>query len=325
MADKLLLAARTFRKTEGPHWGLLRDAGYDLIESPYDRPLKAEEVAALATEVTGIILGVDQISEVVFQQAKQLKAVSRYGVGLDNIDLAAATRHGVVVTSTPGANSLAVAELTIGLILALARHIPRHDQLVKAGSWQRIQGAEIAGETLGLVGFGNIGRHVAKRALAFDMRILYYDPFPPPPALLETMPVEASSLQRLLKESDVVSLHLPLTADTRNLIDAQALLLMKPTATLINSARGGLIDELALYQALANGHLAGAACDAFAQEPPGENPLLTLDNFIATPHSGAATHQTAHRTSLLAAENLLAVLRGERPNSVVNPEVFKTL
>ncbi len=308
MTKNILVTARSFRRMDGPHKQILLDAGYTLIDSPEDRPLRPEEFLPLVPDVDGIILGVDEITAEVFDQAPQLKVLSRCGVGLDGVDLAAAKERGIVVKNTPGSNSVAVAELTIGLMVSLARRIPYHDAVVKRGDWSRISGMELAGATLGLIGFGNIGREVAKRAAVFGMRILFYDPYPPSEEVLAKISAEARSVEEILTESDVVSLHIPLLPQTQNLINATALERMKSSAYLINTARGGLVDEMALYEALANGGIAGAAFDAFSQEPPREHPLLTLDNFIGMPHIGASTRQTALRTSLMASENLLSVL-----------------
>ncbi len=322
MNGKILITARSFRKTPGRHQDILREAGYELIESPHDRPLTAAEIAPLLADVDAAILGLDEVTAESVAGASRLRVISRYGVGVDSIDIAAMTARGIVVTVTPGANSVAVAELTMGLILAVARHIPYADREVRQGHWGRKTGVELSGSTLGLIGLGRIGRDVARRAYAFGMTIGYYDPFPPPPEAMTGFQARARSLDELLAESDFVSLHLPLTEETRNLIDARALARMKPTACLINTARGGLVDEQALYEALAGGRLAGAAFDAFAQEPPGDSPLLKLDNFVASPHAGSATAQTTLRMGLLASENALAVLRGECPEGVVNPDVF---
>ncbi len=322
MKGKILVTARSFRATAGPHQQTLLDAGYEIVNSPYERPLEAHELAALITDVVGAILGLDEVTADVIAQATRLRVISRYGVGVDSIDLKAATEHGVVVTTTPGANSVAVAELTMGLLLALARHIPYHDRAVKEGGWKRAQGIELAGLTLGVVGLGQIGQLVARLATGFGMRVLYYDPFPPAQEVVDALGVSSRSLEALLAESDVISLHLPLTDATRNLIDQAALGLMKPSALLINTARGGIVDEQALYEALSAGRLAGAACDVFLKEPPGENPLLSLDNFIASPHAGSATRQTTLRMGMMASQNALAVLQGRRPAHVANPEVY---
>jgi D-3-phosphoglycerate dehydrogenase len=325
MKDKILVTARSFHKTPGPHQTMLTEAGYEVAYNPHDRPLEAAELAELGRDVVGMLLGVDRVTAVVFDQANRLKVISRYGVGIDMIDMKAATAHGVVVTTTPGANSVTVAELTIGLMFALARRIAHHDRVVKGGKWSRASGIELTGLTLGLLGLGRIGREVARRAVGLGMHVVFYDPVPPSDDVVNALGAKCRSLDEVMAESDVLSLHLPLNEGTRNLIDRARLSQMKPAALLINTARGGLVDEQALYEALAAGKLAGAACDVFATEPPGDNPLLSLDQFIATPHLGSDTVQTVLRMGTMAAENLLAVLRGERPASVANPEVYDRL
>jgi D-3-phosphoglycerate dehydrogenase len=300
---------------------MLRAAGCTLIECPNEHPLTAPELASWITGVDAAILGLDVVNEEVLHAANTLRVISRYGVGTDAVDLRAATRHGVVVTITPGANSVAVAELAIALLMALARSIPYHDRVAKLGKWSRVHGMELTGGTLGVVGYGRIGREVAQRASALGMRVLACDPMLPAGTFAGTAVVPCD-LDSLLAASDAVSLHLPLNSETRNLIDARALARMKPTAFLINTARGGLVDEQALYEALVQRQLAGAACDVFSKEPPDSGGLVSLDTFIAAPHIGSATRQTAARMSLMAAENALAVLRGEQPAGVVNPEVF---
>lgn len=322
MRGKILITARAFRNVEGPHQDILREAGYEVVSSTYDRPLEPDELAELVGDVEAIILGLDRLTREVLEKAPRLKVISRFGVGLDNVDLRAATERGVVVTVTPGANSVAVAELTMAFILALSRQLLMHDRWVKLGSWKRVTGVELKGGTLGLVGLGRIGREVALRARAFGMRIVYTDPVPPPESLVLDLQATALSLEDLLATSDVVSLHLPLTEATRHMIGARQFDLMQPTAFLVNTARGGLVDENALYEALRAGRLAGAAFDVFEEEPAGGSPLLGLDNFLAAAHIGSATLQTARRMGWMAAQNALAVLEGQRPDDVANPEVY---
>ena len=318
---KVLITARSFRDTPGAHKQLLAAAGCELVECPNQHPLGASELAQWIGGVDAAILGLDVVNDAVLAAADRLRVISRYGVGVDAVDVPAATRHGVIVTITPGANSVAVAELAIALLMALARSIPYHDRVAKQGQWSRVGGMELTGATLGVVGYGRIGREVAQRAHGLGMNVLAYDPLLGPEAFTGS-PATPSDLDHLLAASDAVSLHLPLTPETHNLIDAAALARMKPTAYLINTARGGLVDEEALRVALAERQLAGAACDVFSKEPPEAGGLVALDNFIAAPHIGSATRQTAARMSLQAAENALAVLRGERPPGVVNPEVY---
>lgn len=320
--EKILVTPRPFQRSEGEHLQVLRDAGYEIVVSPYVRTMTEAELALLVADVVGVVLGLDPMTARVMEHAPQLRVISRYGVGLDNVDVAAATSRNIVVVNNPGINSVAVAELTMALILSLVRYIPQHRVRLREGEWRRIQGMELQGCTLGIVGFGRIGREVATRASAFKMNIIYVDPAPAPREVEALTDATPTGFEELLAESDVISLHLPLTAETRFLIDEKALELMKPTAYLINTARGGLIDEQSLYDALAAGSLAGAACDVFVTEPPVDSPLLTLDNFIGTPHTGSATSQTTARMAMAASNNLLTALKGMRPANVVNPEVF---
>ena len=318
---KILVTARSFRMTPGRHKELLEQSGHQVVESTLDRPLKEAEMVELISDVDGAILGLDEVTANVIAAGKRLRVISRYGVGVDNVDLAAATASGVVVTNTPGANSIAVAELTLGLMLALARRIPQHNASTKAGSWSRVTGIELAGKTLGIVGLGQVSREVIRRASAFDMRIVVQTGYPDK-ELADQYGVEYLPLERLLKEADFVSLHCAFSPERANLIGEKELRAMKPTSYLINTARGELVDGEALLSALREGWIAGAAMDVFKEEPATASPLIELDNFIATPHIGATTHESVLRMGVLAVENALQVLRGERPPYVVNPEVY---
>ncbi|GAB4514145.1 MAG: phosphoglycerate dehydrogenase [Anaerolineae bacterium] len=324
MTDKILVTTRSFRKVEGRHQQMLLDAGYEIVNSPYDRPATGDELAEMIGGVVAAILGVDEVSEKAIAAGKHLKVLSRFGVGVDSVDVAAATRHGVPVTITPGANSIAVAELTLALMLTLSRRVAEFGRAAQHGSWSPLPGWELSGSTLGVMGMGRIGREVARRAAAFDMTILFYDPFPPPADFVAQVNCQSVSIEALLERSDFITLHLPLSEETHHLLNAARLVLCKPTAYLINTARGGLVDETALCDALMRGTLAGAAFDVFEQEPPTGSPLLALPNFVAMPHAGSATRQTTQRMGVMAAENALMMLRGERPpeSHIVNPEVF---
>ncbi len=319
---KILVTARSFRKTPGRHKELLEQSGHQVVESPLDRPLKEAEMVELISGVDGAVLGLDDVTAKVIQAGQQLKVLSRYGVGVDKVDLEAATEAGVVVTNTPGTNHIAVAELTLGLMLSLARRIPRHNWTVREGSWARVRGTELAGKTLGIVGLGWISREVIRRAAAFDMRIVVQTRYPDK-ELADQYGVEYLSLERLLKEADFVSLHCTVAPERADLIGEEELRAMKPTSYLINTARGGLVGEEALLVALREGWIAGAAMDAFEEEPATDSPLVALDNFVATPHIGAATYESILRMGTLAVKNALQVLRGERPPYVVNPEVYE--
>ncbi len=318
---KILVTARSFRHTPGRHKELLEESGYQVVESPVDRPLKEAEMVELIGDVDGAILGLDEVTAKVIDAGEKLKVLSRYGVGVDRVDLEAATAAGVVATNTPATNHIAVAELTLGFMLSLARRIPQHDRGVREGSWARVRGTELAGKTLGIVGLGWISKEVIRRAYAFDMKILAQTGYPDE-ELVDQYSVEYVPLDRLLKEADYISLHCSVTPGRVGLIGEQELRAMKPTSYLINTARGELVDEDALFRALQEGWIAGAAMDAFTEEPATASPLLRLDNFIATPHVGATTYESIERMGILAVENALQVLRGERPRYVVNPEVY---
>lgn len=249
----------------------------------------------------------------------RLRVVARAGAGVDNIDVAAAKALGIAVLNTPGANSIAAAELALGLMLAAVRHIPAAHASLARGEWRRADfgGTELYGKTLGLIGFGRIARLVAARAAAFGMAIATHDPFVTPEAAAAAG-ARWLDLPALLAESDVVSLHAALTDATRHVIDAAALARMKPTAVLVNAARGGLVDEAALAAALDAGALRAAAVDVYgAEPPPAGHPLLARPDVVHTPHLGASTAEAQANVSLEAADGVLAVLRGERPDGLL--------
>jgi D-3-phosphoglycerate dehydrogenase len=279
------------------------------------------ELQRLVQDVDGWIAGTERITRVVLEHAQRLKVIARYGVGVDNVDLDFAAAHAIQVTNTPGANSGAVAELVIGLMLALARRIPAADRAVRAGEWAMPGGVALEGKTLGLLGFGAIGQAVARKVGGLGIHVLGYDPAPAT-CVARELGVELVDRQTVIARSDFLSLHLPALPETHNLVDAAFLRAMKPGAFLINAARGELVDEAALHAALRDRHLAGAALDALAQEPPRAGlALAELDNVIFTPHVGAQSDLARRRMGHGAVENCLAVLRGDAPpNPVVAPQ-----
>jgi D-3-phosphoglycerate dehydrogenase len=240
-----------------------------------------------------------KVTAEVLAAGERLKVVGRAGVGVDNIDVGSAKQRGVAVLNAPGGNVISAAELTLGLMLALARHIARADASIRRGEWERrrFQGTELYGKTLGLVGAGRIGSEVARRAAGFEMRVLVCDPYLSRERARD-LGAEEASLATLLERADIVSIHTPLTEETRGLIGAGELARMKPTAYLINAARGGVVDESALAAALEAGQLAGAALDVFEHEPPGECRLLRFENVLAVPHLGAATREAQTRSGV---------------------------
>ncbi len=256
-------------------------------------------------------------------EATQLLAIGRVGVGLDNIDVQAASDRGVVVIAPLDANATSVAEMTIGMLIALTRKIPAADRSTKAGAWDRTGnlGVELAGKTLAICGFGRIGRAVAARARAFDLRVVVFDPYvnADAPGLRETGATRCASLPEALSGADFISIHTPLTNETRHLFDARVFAAMKRGSFLINAARGGIVDESALLPALRSGHLAGVALDVRETEPPcGPNPFGALDNVILTPHIGSFTHEAQTRTMEAVAADLERVLQGEPAVNFVN-------
>lgn len=267
----------------------------------------------LLNGVDAAIIGVVPMTEYVLENAPKLKVVSMHGVGVDHIDLEAAKKHGIVVTNCLGSNDHAVADLTIGLMVSIARNIPAVDRELREGGWGRYKGHELWNKSLGLIGFGHIGRAVAKRAIGFEMKILVHDPF------IDSKPDELPNLKfisfdEVIRESDFLSLHTPLTDETRNMIGTDQFQAMKSNAYLINTARGELVDEQALYKALIDGHIAGAALDVYAKEPPKNNPLIKLNNVVLTPHIGAHTNEAIERMSTMAVQNALQTLQGKEPH-----------
>lgn len=291
---------RSFRQTPGAHLDRLR-AELDVRFPELDRPLDEDEMVELVAGCAGLIVGVDPVTARVLG-AGPLRVVVKYGSGIDNIDLEAAEARNVRVSSTPGTNARSVAELAIALLLTLARNVARHDRGVREGSWRRLTGVELAGKRLGVVGYGAIGREVARIARGLDLEVVAHDPF------VEEADVSFVPLEELYATSDAVTLHLPLTEETRGLVGECELRTMKPSAFLINTARGGLVDETALADALRSGRLAGAALDGFEVEPLGESPLTELDSVVLSPHAGAATEEAVLRTAVQAVDQLLADL-----------------
>ncbi len=253
-----------------------------------------------------------KVTPAVFDAGTALKVVGRAGIGVDNIDLNSAKAHGVRVVNSPLATTVTVAELTLGLMLSLVREIPRADGSMKSGKWlkKELEGAELYGKTLGIIGFGRIGSAVADRAKAFGMNIVAYDRLKAAESILERggQPV---SFEQLLAESDFISLHLPLTNETKNMLDAAAFSKMKTGVYLVDAARGGIVDEEALLAALESGKVAGAALDVFAAEPPGESPLVNHPRVICTPHIGAQTQEAQARAGYDIATEIIAALKGE--------------
>lgn len=297
---------------------LRNDDRFELIEQS---GLKGEELARAIEPANAVIVrSSTRITRDSLKYAKGLQVIGRAGVGVDNIDVEAATESGVAVLNAPSGNTISAAELTLALLLALVRRVPGADKSMRAGEWDRksFNGTELYGKTLGLVGAGRIGSEVAKRARAFGMRVIVYDPYltADRAAALE---MEIATLDDVLKRADVITLHVPLTEATANLIDAKKLALMKKTAVIVNAARGGVVNEQALYEALKNQTIAGAAIDVFEEEPlPGDHQFRTLSNVVLTPHLGAATEEAQQNVALEISHAVRAALIDGDLTSAVN-------
>ncbi len=321
MAFKIVSTSPTFGFYVQEPVDYLKTHGCELKMIPQGKKLSQAELLECASESDAMIIAFDKISDEVIRAAPNLKVVAKHGAGVDNIDRAAATEKGIVVTSAPGANSDAVADLTIGLFLALARQIPFADSSVKAGEWPRIIGTQLNKKTLGIIGVGQIGKKVARRAVGFDMEVLVYDVVEDG-EFAEKTGARYLPLDEVLAKSDFISMHVPLIESTRNLIGARELGLMKQSAFLVNVARGGVVDEDALLEALNEKRISGAAADVFSQEPAKGNPLLEMENLIATPHMGMYTREALIETGMMCVRNIVDALEGRRPQFLNNPEVF---
>jgi D-3-phosphoglycerate dehydrogenase len=302
----------------------LAEEGLQLLRARHEVDVRTglardEFLAALPAYDALIVRSQVKVDREAFSAGRRLMVVARAGVGLDNIDAEAAGQAGVVVVNAPNANTVAAAEQTLGLIYALARRIPAADASLRRGEWRRADfiGQELRGKTLGIIGLGKIGLTVAERARAMEMDLVATDPFVSHEAAA-AQGIELLTLEALLSRADVVTIHVPLTESTRGLIGAAELARMKPTALLVNVARGGIIDEAALADALRGGRLGGAAIDVFEHEPPRDSPLLDAPNTVLTPHLGASTAEAQAKVSLEVAQRVLEALAGHDARSVVN-------
>ena len=314
MANKILITPKSFYKYQQKPLEMLKAAGYDPIVNTTGQTYSEEEMVEFVKgSIAGIIVGVDPLPAAVLNHSSHLRAISKYGVGMDNIDLERAKELSIGVKNAVGANSISVAELAIGLMFECSRKLSHHINEVKNTGWDRLLGFELTGKRLAVIGGGQIGKEVAKRAKGLQMEVSIYDPYFKDISFLQEYDVElAEELATLLELADVISLHLPVTNDTKHLIGKQMLARMKPHAILINTARGELVDEGALYEALSAGHIGAAAQDVYSKEPPEQGDrLIALPNFILTPHLGAFTEEAIERMAVRSTENLLELLKGE--------------
>jgi phosphoglycerate dehydrogenase-like enzyme len=297
--------------------GALRAAGLEILISPRGADRTPDQLADVLGDAVAAIADADPFDASVLERARNLRVIARTGVGLDSIDLAAASRRGVVVTTTPGTNHETVADHTLALMLAVLRNLGRLDASVRSGGWRdfSLPLSQLHGATVGLVGYGAIGQAVGRRVEAFGARLLVHDP-------LGAADAELVELDELLERSDVASLHLPLTAETTELIDARRLALMHPGAILVNTSRGPIVDQEALIEALREGRLGGAGLDVFAVEPPGRGPVTELPNVTMSPHCGGISAESNLAMSKMATASVLAALAGAPSGAIANPDAL---
>ena len=324
MAKKVLVCVQQIAPRPAPYLNRLREAGFEVVHTGLTRLANENELIGMLPGVYATIAGGEPYTERVFASTQDLKMVARFGVGYDQVDVAAATRHGVVVAMAFGGNHESVADGAFTLLAAVRCDLPGKHGLVKSGGWGSGFDTGIWKKTLGIIGMGRIGRALARRcSRGFDMRVLAYDPMPDP-AYAKANGIELTDLPTLLRSSDFISIHIPHTKENESFINAERLALMKPSAYLINTARGVLVDEDALYDTLKNKRIAGAGLDVFRNEPPVNSPLLGLDNVVFLPHSSGMDDNGELGMATKCIDSILAYSRGEHPGEeyVLNPSVL---
>lgn len=319
MRKKILITAKSFGK-DPRNFEYFTNQGYEIADNPYyGRLLTEDELCEVLRDVDGCLIGLEEMTEKVYSAAPKLKVAQKMGIGIDNMNVAAASSHGVAVTNVPAATTQSVADLTFGLLLDISKKITYTNRRVMSGMWPMDFSNDVYGKTIGIIGFGRIGQAVAKRAKGFDMEVLAFDFWPNHDAAAQLGVRMMDTLEELLTASDYVTLHVPKTEQTIKMINRDRLALMRDGAYLVNASRGGVVDEDALYDALKSGKLAGAACDVLEQEPPIQRPrLFDCDNFVITSHSGGNSIEGLARVSSTAAENIMAVLEGRPCDCIVN-------
>jgi len=305
---KILITPRSFASISKNPMEMLEEKGYEIIKNETGKPINNKEMSVLIEDVDGIIIGIDDLNAGIIKQAHNLNVISKYGVGVDNIDIKAATTQ---------ANIDAVADLTFALMLALDRRIPEADKETKAGNWKKFIGTSVWRKKLGVIGLGKIGRQVVKRARGFEMEILCYDIIQDE-EFARQFSVRYVDLETLLKESDYITIHTPLNNATKGIIGYKELEMINENAFLINTSRGGIIDEKVLYDALKNNKIKGTALDSYKEEPLENSPLVELENIIMTSHNGAYTKEAINNMGIQAAQNLIDVLEGREPENRIN-------
>ena len=318
---RILLTTTSFQDIPGPHHQQLKDAGYELVIAR--GPLPEAEMLNRVGDVDAILCGDDEITKAVIQKAlPRLKVISKYGIGVDKIDVAAATQMNIPLGFCPGVNHTTVAEHCFLLILALAKNLVEEVNYTRAGNWKRLSGHEIMGKTLGVIGLGRIGKEMIVRANAFGMQTTAYDVYWDEEFAKKHNVTRAASIAEIMSSADIISLHTNLSNSTRNMINKTTIATMKKTSVLINAARGELVNAVDMAEALESGQIAGYGTDVLDIEPPPkDHPLLTAKNCIITPHIGSRTYESVQRQAGMATTNLINMLNGKKPLAQVNPEV----
>ena len=302
--EKILTTPRSYGKNMPELFEQLEAAGYEVVRNTTGSILEKDQMKAMIADCAGVIVGVDPLDAEVLACAPKLRAISKYGVGVDNIDLDYCQAHGIKVSRAVGANSEAVADYAVALMLAVARKVPMIDRKCRTMDWGKITTRDVSHATLGLFGLGAIGKFVAKRAQGFGMKVMAYDPYWPE-AFARENNIERADAETIFKNADFISLHLPLMPETEGFVGEKELSMMKPDAILINTARGGLVDEKALLKALQENRIYGAGLDAFAHEPPEDDAWFSLDNVVLGSHCAASTVGATRNMGRIATENLL--------------------
>jgi D-3-phosphoglycerate dehydrogenase len=308
MARRILITPRSVTRDGHPALQRLKDAGYEVFLSSPGKQPDEEELMQLLPGCVGYLCGVEKVTGRVLREARELQVISRNGTGVDNIDMAAAQALGIRIVRAEGTNARGVAELTMALIMGLVRSIPYSDQRIKQGGWERRLGIELAGRTLGLIGCGKVGRLVANLSLAFDLKVLAYDPYPDP----HFQPSSAfayADFDQVWPSADIISLHCPSAGEGRPLIDTETIARMKKGVYLVNTARASLLDEAAVLGGLESGQISGVAVDVFNEEPPRDLRFTSHSRVIGTPHIGGFTEESVDRTVSVAVDNLLQELQ----------------
>jgi D-3-phosphoglycerate dehydrogenase len=326
MASKrLLITARSFGKVEPAHVAQLRDASFSVVEFRESPTMDKGALEAGLPEIETWVVSGYRIDDAVLAKGAGLRLIIKHGIGVDNIDIPAATRRNILVMNTPQVNPLAVADLAVTLLLSFTRRIVEAHQNVVSGKWVQLLGTGVYGKTLGIIGLGQIGLGVADRAKGFGMRLMGFDPYAEERVRKERNDIEMVAFEELLRGADFISLNVPLSEHTVGLIGRDALQLMKPGAIVVNTSRGKIVDETAMYEALSQNRIAGYATDVFENEPPVSSPLLTLPNVLCTPHFGWYTQESMKLLGDQVVASILSVYAGEAPANILNPEVLPTV